>query len=99
LFYFGKLASPAVDVRNLIGVENMRESKFFEEVTAFGLLEGRRADIVEALDVRFGPQTGEEFKEALQSIKDADKLSELLRLAIKSRGLGPFRRALQALKP
>lgn len=95
LFYFGKLASPAVDVWRLIGVENMRESNFFEEIEAFGRLVQSQVAIMEALAVRFGPEAAEEFKEPLKSIKDIDKLSELHKLAIKTRGLGPFRRALR----
>jgi hypothetical protein len=106
LAYFGKLAYPALGILDLIGRENMRESKFFEEVISEGRMEGRiegalatrRDDILEALTLRFGSETADEFKEALNAITDQNKLLELYRLAIKSRGAGAIRRVLRSLQ-
>ena len=57
LTYFGNLAYPALDVMNLVGVHNMRESKFAEELIAIGRVEGElkahRAAIWDALEARF----------------------------------------------
>jgi hypothetical protein len=100
LGFFGKLAYPLLDAFALIGRENMRESTFFQEILAEGraegdLLRGRR-DVLEALGVRFGTDAAAEFREVLDTITDAAQLSELLRTAIKCRGIGGFRRALRA---
>jgi predicted transposase YdaD len=95
---FGKMAAPDLDVRHLIGVERMRESKFFQEiedeVRKETGLKYTRAHVQDVLDARFGPEAAVEFTEALNDIQDVDKLSVLHRLAITSRGLAAFRRAL-----
>jgi hypothetical protein len=78
----------------------MRESKFFEEVLAEGRVEGKveqaRASVLDALDVKFGAEAAAEFREALRGVTDLDQLSELLRLAIKSKRPAEFRRRLAA---
>jgi len=92
---FGKLVYPDLDVIQLIGREQMRESKFFEEVMAEGALERARVDVLDVIDVRFGPKAAAELKDAVQSIADSAELSRVLRLVIKSR-LPQVRRALTA---
>jgi predicted transposase YdaD len=80
----------------------MRESTFFQEILAEGRAEGRqqgrlergRADILEALTLRFGPDAGAEFSERLNAIQDTEELLALLRTVIKCRGIGGFRRTL-----
>ena len=100
LAIFGKLVYPSLDILHLIGSEQMKESKFFEEVIAMGRAEGElmraRSAVLEALDVKFGTKAAAEFREAVQEIGDLDQLSDLLRLAIKSRGVSGFRRGLEA---
>ncbi len=71
----------------------MRESKFFEEVMAEGALERARIDVLEAIDVGFGPKAAAELKGAVQTIADPVELSQMLRMVIKSR-LPQVRRAL-----
>ena len=71
----------------------MKESKFYQEVMAEGAVERARADVLEALDVRLGAEAVAEFKEALRTIGDLTRLSELHRLAIQCRRLTEFRRA------
>jgi hypothetical protein len=93
LSIFGKLVYPDLDVIQLIGREQMRESKFFEEVMAEGALERARIDVLEAIDVRFGSKAAAELKGAVQSIADPVELSQVLRMVIKSR-LPQVRRAL-----
>ncbi len=101
LSIFGTLVYPDLDVRNLIGVELMRESKFLQQIEdeagTAAELKRARLDVLQALEVRFGPEAAAEFADALNSITDVEQLSELHRLAIKSRGLAPFRRALSRL--
>jgi hypothetical protein len=94
LSIFANLAYPDVDAKELIGVELMRESKFLAQIEAEGELKSARVALEDVLAVRFGTAAGAEFVDTLNAIKDLDKLRELHKLAIKCRGLGPFRKAL-----
>ena len=57
---FGQLAHPTLDVRQIIGVEKMKESKFYQEIMQEGEVvaigKGKRDDKgeVHALDVKLG---------------------------------------------
>jgi hypothetical protein len=93
--FFDRLVYPDLDDIQLIGREQMRESKFFEEVRTEGARQRVRIDVLEVIDVRFGPKAAAELKDVVQAIADLDQLSELYRLAIKSR-LPVLRRALTA---
>jgi hypothetical protein len=102
LAIFGRLVYRDLDVVNLIGVEQMRESTLLQEIEDAA---GKKADIKrariavqQALDTRFGQEAAAEFAAALNDIQDVDRLSELLPLAIKSRGVKGFRRALARRK-
>jgi hypothetical protein len=103
LSIFGKLVYPDLDVMNLIGREQMKESKFYQEILEEGAAEGdrkrARADILEVLEVRFRPERAAEFREVLQGITDRELLSELHRLAVRCRRLAEFRRALLSASP
>src|SRR5205807_1894300 len=96
LAFFAKLASPALEVLNLIGVDNMRESAFFDDVVALGRLEARRADILEVLETRFGAKKATKYGDRLKRVADPSKLSELLRAAVTSESLTAFGRALRS---
>ena len=76
----------------------MRESTFIQEILGEGRAEGylqrARKDILEVLEVRFGTGAAAEFRDVLETITDTTQLSEFHRTAIKSRGIGGFRRAL-----
>ena len=74
----------------------MRESKFLEEIEAEAELKRGRVLLQQALEVRFGPKAVVEFADTLKNITDADRLTELHRLVLKSRGVAAFRRVLQA---
>jgi hypothetical protein len=95
LAIFGKLDYPAVDVLRLIGREQMKESKFFEEVMAEGEVVGRRAALLEFLDHRFGAGSSVEFEAALRAINDLQQLQELFRAAITCRRITEFRRRMK----
>jgi hypothetical protein len=88
---------PELDVESLIGEELMSESKFVQKIEDRAELKRARIAVQQALDFRFGADAGTEFTEVLNGIQDLDQLSELLRLAIKSRGLAAFRRALSRM--
>jgi hypothetical protein len=94
---FGTLVYPALNVANLIGGQLMSESKFLQHFEDKAERKRARIAVQEALDVRFGAGVGDEFTETLNGIEDLEQLSELHRLAIKSRGLAAFRRALARL--
>ena len=96
LAIFGRLAYRDLPVVDLIGREAMKESPFWEEMLTEGRLEARRADIEEAIRIRFGNEAGAEVRTPLSSISDLDRLSELHRLAIRCRRISDFRRALSA---
>lgn len=76
----------------------MKESKFFEEVRAEarveGRIEGQKNDILEALDVKFGPEARTEFTPTLAKITDPDQLARLFRQAIACRRVEDFRRQI-----
>jgi hypothetical protein len=94
LSIFGKLVYPHLNVIDLIGREQMKESKFFEEVMHEGAVVTRRQDVLRALAIRFGEEAAAEFQEVLQNVADLDRLTELHDAAIKSRRITQFRRAL-----
>jgi hypothetical protein len=95
---FGNMRYPQLDAFDLIGRNVMSESPFYQAILAEGRVEGelttRRKAVLEALETRFGRGAGAEFRELLDGITDQEQLAELLRAAIKCRGMGGFRRAL-----
>jgi predicted transposase YdaD len=98
---FVKLAYPTIDVMQIIGREQMRESKFLQEVEeearTEGRVEGRRAALLETLDLRFGSDSSAVLSEAVRGLNDPEKLAELQRVATTCRRLADFRRALAAV--
>ncbi len=94
---FGKLAYPRIDVLQLIGREQMKESKFYQEILEEGRIEEKRTDIGEVLETRFGTEAAEEFREALGNVTDLPKLSTLLRLASRCDHLVDFRRSFRSV--
>lgn len=95
LAIFGKLAYPRLDVIQLIGREQMRESKLYEEIKAEGREEGwraQRAQVLETLEFRFGDTAVTEFGPRVNAITDFDKLIRLHRLALRSANLQVFQR-------
>jgi hypothetical protein len=95
LSIFGRLVYPEINVLELIGREQMRESKFLEELAVEERMATRREDIRELVQVRFGTKAAGEVVLLLAQISDPERLAQLHRLAIKCR-LGEFRKALSA---
>jgi hypothetical protein len=89
---FGKLAYPRIDVLGIIGREQMKESKFYEEVKQEGRLETLRGAVCEVLEVRFGAPSAAEFESLLLNVADVERLSRLHRLAVRCASLTEFRR-------
>jgi hypothetical protein len=94
LSFFGKLKNRDLDVLSIIGREQMRDSPLYHEIAEEGQQIARREDILEAIKVRFGAEAVREFEEAVNRIANLEQLQELHRLAIRSRRVSQFRRAL-----
>lgn len=99
LSIFGKLAYPELNVLDLIGREQMKESKFFEEVMHEGAVAQVRQDILDALEERFGHQAADQSRELLQGITEKDRLRDLHRLAIRCPRFEDFEQALASARP
>ncbi len=91
---FGKLKDRTLDVVSIIGREQMKESPLYQEIFGEGEQTRARRDIMEVLEVRFGAEAAKEFEEAINTVADLGHLGELHRLALQSRRISQFRRAL-----
>ena len=91
---FGKLTRPDFDPFHVIGREAMKESKFYQEIMEEGEIKADRKAVLRAIEVRFGKASAGEFKDELQTVEDANDLSELHRIAIKCRTIAGFRKLL-----
>jgi len=93
---FGRLNYPQLDVQRMIGVEKMRESKFYQEIMQEGELAGRRDDILQVLRTRFQSEPPAAIVAALDTLKKPKLLKRLLELALTSDSLQDFQTALRA---
>jgi hypothetical protein len=91
LAIFGRLAYPQIDVLRLVGREQMKESKVYDQIMEEGRVESRREDILAALEIRFGLPAAKEFTSALDTITDNARLARLHRLALRSSSVEEFR--------
>jgi hypothetical protein len=94
LSIFGKLKHQALDVFSIIGREQMRESAFYQELAVLVGQEQARKDILQVLQLRFGEEAAQEFAQALNGIEGLERLDALLKLAVTTRRVSQFRRAL-----
>jgi hypothetical protein len=78
----------------LIGRDAMRESPFYDELLTEGRLEARRADVKQAVEIRFGAAAASEVQTALEGISDLERLAELHEAAIRCRRISEFRKEL-----
>jgi hypothetical protein len=88
----------SLDVLSLIGREQMRESPFFHIVAEEGAQQARREAVLQVLRIRFGDKAGEEFQPLLERIQHREQLQELHKIAVTSRRVSQFRRALAELQ-
>ena len=93
LAIFGKLVYPSLDVPGLIGREQMKESKVYQEIKEEGRLEAQRAFLLEDVEARFGPDAVNEFTPLINALNDSGRLERLHRLALRCSGVSEFRAA------
>lgn len=74
---FGKLAYPGMDLVSLIGRQNMKESKFYQEILAEGRAGGQRRLVLAMISDRFGKKAASAFSKSLNTIDDAEQLEHL----------------------
>lgn len=101
LAIFGRLVYREIDVLEVIGRAQMKESPLYQEILEEGRTEGQleraRADIHEVLTLRFGAKSAGTLVEKLRGISDLETLSRLHREAIRCQRIAEFRRALPAI--
>jgi hypothetical protein len=95
LAIFGKLAYRRLNVEDLIGREQMRESPLYEEIKDEGRLETRQTDVLEVLKARFGRETANRFAAAVHRVAKFDKLGRLLRRASNCATADEFQKGLR----
>jgi hypothetical protein len=96
---FGRLAYPDLDTFALIGREQMKESPAYQEIMDEGSVLTRRADILDNLEARFGPEAAEQVRGDVQAVEDLARLGRLHRLSVLCPDLAAFREGLQAEMP
>jgi hypothetical protein len=64
-----------MNVLDLIGREQMKESKLIEEFQEEARQETRRQVVLEALGVKFGPAAAKEFGPAVNAITEINRLT------------------------
>jgi hypothetical protein len=96
LIIFGELAYPRLDVERLIGGEKMKESRFLRRAREEGELLGKRADILQVIRARFGPDAAAEFQAPLDELDKLARLIPLLDRAATCASVAEFRAALSA---
>lgn len=91
---FGRLSYPSLDVRKIIGLEKMKESRFYQEILQEGRKESalltRRADSVRFLQARFKTKPPAAIVTALDAIDDTGVLDELVDLAATCESMNDF---------
>ncbi len=94
LGFFGRLVDDTLDVWSLIGRENMRDSSLARDFMLEGEQAARRSDVLEVIELRFGEDAVNEFRDALARITDVERLRGLHRAAIQARRVSQVRRAV-----
>jgi hypothetical protein len=72
----------------------MRESTVINEWIADGRAEGRRADLVRALRVRFRAEVPEDLLAAIEALSDGDELTRWFDAALTTGSMEDFRAAI-----
>jgi hypothetical protein len=94
---FGKLKNRGLDALSIIGREQMRESPLYQEIMEEGRQLNAREDVLQVLTLRFGAEAAKEFEDGVNRIDNLEQLKELHKIAVQSRRISQFRRALTAL--
>ena len=75
----------------------MRESPLYLEIVAEGEQNHARKAVLQALAIRFGQAAASEFTDAVNRLENVEQLDALLKIAIQSRRVSQFRRAIAGL--
>jgi hypothetical protein len=75
----------------------MRESPFYQQIEEEAEQRRARKAVLQVLAIRFGAAAAKEHEDALNRIENLEQLMELHKIAIQSRRVSQFHRALTAL--
>jgi hypothetical protein len=95
LSVFGTLAFPHLKVREIIGMDSIRDTSIIRAFVA----ETQRRDLGDALRIRFGDQAAAAVLPLLEPLEDSDQLRALLALAIRCASIEEFRAGLPVSPP
>jgi hypothetical protein len=95
LAIFGKLAYRRLNVEDLIGREQMRESPLYEEIKDEGRVESFQAAVLENLEVRFGRAAAVQFAPVVRRVTRLEKLRRLHRRAARCATPDEFEKGLR----
>jgi hypothetical protein len=76
-----------------IGRAYLRVSPFYQDIVIEGEILRARFDVLKVLEIRFGSEVAQQFRDRLDRIVILTRLSDLLKAAIKARNVDQFRRA------
>jgi hypothetical protein len=96
LAIFGRLTYPELNVLDLIGSEQMKESPIIEEFQEEARVENARQFILEVLKTRFDRAAARQCAPLLNAISNSRRLTELHRLALRCSKFDQFRKQLEA---
>jgi hypothetical protein len=91
LAVFGKLVYPGFDVLNLIGREQMKESKVILEFQEEARVEQGRKYVLDLLEAKFGRRAAAELAPLVNNVTKTAKLDKLHRLAARASTIDQFR--------
>jgi hypothetical protein len=95
LTIFGELAFPQLNVKGIIGMDLIKDSKLLRSVVA----QTQREDVLHALRIRFGEEAGAALGPLLEPIEDIEQLRGLHALAIRCASIDEFRAGLTSPPP
>jgi hypothetical protein len=96
---FGELAFPHLEVAEMIGRDEVRNTKTIRSFMEEAREETRREAVAEAVRIRFGEEAASAVVPLLGQISDAERLRGLHALAIRCANLDEFRAGLAAPSP
>lgn len=91
---FGRLGHPELDARQIIGVEKMKEPKFYQEIMQEGELARLRKNILRALRVRMKAEPPADLASAVEAIDDVGRLEGPFDVSATCENFSAFREAL-----
>jgi predicted transposase YdaD len=92
VYKFPRLSRQELD--NMFGLDDLRQTRYFQDVMQDGRLEAARESILRVLKVRFTNQP-DDFIETLNKIDDLSSLNGLLEKAVTVKDVPEFKQALK----